>query len=490
MSDTTQVGTDAGSAMKMAKEDLNFLAMLAAPETFFLLFPPFYLTLFQLLTSFKKRVERFAIGIPRGFAKTTFIKILCVWYILFSHKRFILIVGASEELAVNTVSDICSLLSSLNIIKLFGRWNAEIEVDQQGTKIIHYRGRNIILKAIGAETSVRGINRNNDRPDVIILDDVQRKEDAENAELASKLLKWILGTLSLARSNEGCTYIYVGNMYPRNCILEKLKNNTQWTSFIVGGLLADGSSLWEELKPAEDLLEEWQALKELGEEDIFISEILNSTQITPSSGLDLTRIPECPEYFMTVEPDGSFILIDPSSAKKTADDCTIEHYSVIDGTPIFDDIEFGVFTPLETIRSALRLAAKHNTRLICVEDVAYQSSLLFWFEQVCEQEGITGFEFMPTTPKGRAKNDRIKKGLLRCIKGETYLHPRVRALVIHEASEWNPMKINNTDNIIDGLGYVEEVLRDYPELIVKNTFDLESASYGDAAHTSSIALPF
>ena len=148
MSDTTQVGTDAGSAMKMAKEDLNFLAMLAAPETFFLLFPPFYLTLFQLLTSFKKRVERFAIGIPRGFAKTTFIKILCVWYILFSHKRFILIVGASEELAVNTVSDICSLLSSLNIIKLFGRWNAEIEVDQQGTKIIHYRGQKFLRQSL------------------------------------------------------------------------------------------------------------------------------------------------------------------------------------------------------------------------------------------------------------------------------------------------------------------------------------------------------
>lgn len=190
-------------------------------------------------------------------------------------------------------------------------------------------------------------------------------------------------------------------MYPRNCILEKLKNNTQWTSFIVGGLLSDGSSLWEELKPAEDLLEEWQALKELEQEDIFISEILNSTQITPSSGLNLSLIPECPEYFLSTEADGSFILIDPSSAKKTADDCTIEHYSVIDGIPIFDDMEHGVFTPLETIKAALRLGAKHNTRLICVEDVAYQSSLLFWFEHI-EQEGISGFEFMPTSPKGRA----------------------------------------------------------------------------------------
>lgn len=40
------------------------------------------------------------------------------------------------------------------------------------------------------------------------------------------------------------------------------------------------------------------------------------------------------------------------------------------------------------------------------------------------------------------------------------------------------MKVQNKDDIIDGLGYVEEVMMDYPELIVKNTFDLESASYG------------
>jgi len=75
------------------------------------------------------------------------------------------------------------------------------------------------------------------------MDDVQKRETSENKELSDQLLKWILGTLMKARSNSGCTYIYVGNMYPQNCILEKLKNNTQWTSFIVGGLLADGSSL-------------------------------------------------------------------------------------------------------------------------------------------------------------------------------------------------------------------------------------------------------
>jgi hypothetical protein len=76
-------------AAETARKDFNFLAALAMPEDFLFPFPAFFLTLFTLLTGFKKRIEKFAIGIPRGFAKTTFIKILCVWYVLFSSKHFI-----------------------------------------------------------------------------------------------------------------------------------------------------------------------------------------------------------------------------------------------------------------------------------------------------------------------------------------------------------------------------------------------------------------
>jgi hypothetical protein len=489
MSETIDVSADGKEAVNLARTDLNFLGMLAAPDDFVFAFPPFYLALFSMLTAFKSNVERFAIGIPRGFAKTTFIKLLCLWYILFSNKKFILIVGAAEDLAVNTLSDICDFLDSVNILSLFGRWNTQASVETQSLKVFHFRGRDIILRAIGAGTAVRGINRKNARPDVIIMDDVQKREDAENAELSDQLLKWILGTLMKARSNSGCTYIYVGNMYPKNCILEKLKNNTQWTSLIVGGLLADGTSLWEELRPAEDLLAEYQSDTEMGHPEIFVSEILNSTELVGMSGIDPHKFPPMPSYYNTEEAEGSFILIDPSSGKKQGDDCTISHFSVCDSKPIFDALTFGTFSPLETIQQAIAIGLARNTRLICVEDVAYQSTLLFWFEKYCEDEGISGFEFVPVSPKGRNKNGRIKKGLLQVLTEEIYLHPDVRSLVIAQTVDWNPLKVSNKDDIIDPIGYVEEVMRDYPELVVKNTFDVESYTEG-ASHSSALALPF
>lgn len=487
---TQEVGVNSQQAAEAARTNFNFLAALAMPEDYSFPFPLFYLTLFALLTSFKERIERYAIGIPRGFAKSTFAKLLCVWYILFSHKQFILIVGAAEDLAVNFLSDVCDMLDSPNIRKLFGNWKAHIEVDQQHHKVFYFRGRQIILRSVGANTSVRGINRKNKRPDVIIMDDVQKREDAENKELSDKLLRWVIGTLMKTKSNNGCTYIYIGNMYPQNCILEKLKNNRQWTSMIVGGILADGTSLWPDLKPIDELVAEYESDTELGHPEIFLSEVLNSTEIALASGIDISRIPFLPDYYKGIVGEGSFILIDPSAGKKTSDDLTIEHYEVIDGKPILDEILHGTFTPLETIKKALEVGIRRNTRAIFVEDVAYQGTLLFWFEQYCEQQAISGFEFNPTSPKGRNKNNRIKKGLVKLVAGEILLHPTIRSLVVSQIVDWNPLKQNNRDDIIDPIGYVEEVMQEYPDIIVRDIFDLQEDRNLEASHSSDLALPF
>lgn len=486
-----EVATKIEQVADVAKRDFNFLAMLSMPGDFLFNFPAFYLVLFTLLTGFKEKVEKFAIGIPRGFAKTTFVKVICVWYILFSHKQFILIVGASEKKAVSILSDICDMLSGPNLRKVFGHWDAHIEENNQVTKVFHFRGRQIILWAAGAGTSVRGINRKNKRPDVMVMDDIQEKEDSKNKELADALTVWMLSTLMKARSPFGCTYIFIGNMYPQNSILEALKKNKQWKSLIVGGITESMESLWEELKPINELLDEYESDTLMGHPEVFISEVLNSTEIALASGIDITKIPFMPDYLQAVDAgEGSFILIDPSSGKKGGDDCTISHYEVMDGRSVFDEVLSGTFTPLETIQQAIQLGLRRNTRLIGVEGVAYQSTLLFWFEKYCEDQGISGFQFVELSPKGQAKNNRIKKGLVKVLAGEILLHPNVRSLVISQIVDWNPLKIQNTDDIIDPIGYVEEVLQNYGEQIIRDLFNTQQTTGSLASHTEDLALPY
>lgn len=485
---TSLVSVSPDDARSKAQVDFNFLASLAAPEAFIFAFPAFYLACFVLLTAFKKPYEYFALGIPRGFAKTTFVKILCLWYILFSQKRFILIICASEDKAINIVADIMMMLSGENIRRLFGSWQAGKDEDSKTKKVFFFRGRNIIIQGIGIWSDIRGVNRNNDRPDVMILDDVQSKEVAKDPDQTKELLEHITGTVLKTKSNFNCTFIFIANMYPENSILAKLRANPIWTSLVVGGILEDGTSLWEELKPLEALLEEWESDTSLGMGHVFESEVLNKEGRYDITGVDITRIQSMPDWMDIKDAEGGFILIDPSGAKKTSDDCTIEHFSVIDGKPVFDEICFGTFTPLETIENALNLGMKRNTRLICVESVAYQSSLLFWFNYICEQKGITGFIFMPVSPRNQAKNLRIKRGALKLINGEMYLHPAVRSLYIDQISRWDPTTDKNVDDIIDPLGYVDEVIQLYAPYISRLIIPLDEST--EAAHSDTIQTLF
>lgn len=473
---------DSTEAQRLARLDMNFLAGLASPEDFTMPFPDFFVALFQLITEFKEPLERYALGFPRGFAKTSWIKVVLLWLVLFSSKRFLLIVGQTESHAANIIADVIDLLEHPNIVALFGSWKTEVLVDQGTFKVFRYRGRVVIIRGIGTGGSVRGINRNNARPDVILMDDIQKREDADNPELADALMRWMLGTLMKARSNSGCLFMYVGNMYPRNCILHKLKNNPEWTSVITGGILADGTSLWEELRPIKELMSEYRSDAAAGHPEIFLAEVLNVVQDDVASGINLHLLPHLPDYFNLAEADGSFILIDPSSAKKQADDCAISHFSVLDGIPVNDEIERGIFTPLQTIEKAIALGIRMNTRLICVEDVAYQSSLLFWFEHYCENNGIEGFIFLPVSPKNRNKNVRIKAGLINWLHGKMYVAPKIRSIIMAQLEEWNPLKSDNKDDIIDPLGYAEEVLREYGPHIVKQIFDNTPAL--PASHSS------
>jgi hypothetical protein len=199
--------------------------------------------------------------------------------------------------------------------------------------------------------------------------------------------------------------------------------------------------------------------------------------------------------------EAAFIIIDPSGGKVGGDDCTISHWEVKDGHPMFDELIAGALSPLDTIKSAIDLGLKRGTRVIGVEAVAYQTTLLFWFEKYCETPElngmgvITGFHFVELPPKGQAKNKRIKNGYFKLIpnsfgEAEYYLHPRIRSLVISEYVSWIPTKTNNKDNIIDPIGYVEFVMQEHDALIVRDVFDLQESNTAKASHTSDLALPY
>jgi hypothetical protein len=120
---------------------------------------------------------------------------------------------------------------------------------------------------------------------------------------------------------------------------------------------------------------------------------------------------------------------------------------------------------METIKRAIYLALKHKCNLIGVEATAYQSTLLFWFDHVCEQLSIGGFQFVELHTGGYSKNSRITNGIKMMSKGELRVHPDAKAAVISQLSAWNPLKRDNVDGILDVIAYSPAMIELYGNLM-------------------------
>lgn len=453
-----------------ARNSLDFLAALAMPTVFQYLYPPVFLAVWAWLTQYVVKVRDFSqlcLGLPRGFGKSTLMKVFILYCILFTKKKFILVIAARAELAENIISDVVDMLNEPNIKAIFGDWRLGIEKDTQGVKKFGFRGRNIILAGLGSGTSLRGLNLKNERPDVMLFDDVQTRECADSPVESAKLLQWMIGTAMKAKSPLGCMFLFVGNMYPtKNSILRQLKGNAKWIKFIAGGILSDGTSLWEELQPIAQLISEYESDKAMGHPEIFFSEVLNDENASANNLIDFDKLPEFPVSEGDIS-GGNFIIIDPSNDKIKSDAVSIGYFEVhMDGVPVMMEVIEGAFSPGETIRQALVLALKNNCRLIAVESNAYQYSLLYWFGVICEQLGISGIQCVDLYSGSMSKNSRILLMLKAYARGEIYVHPSCKAAVHSQIMGFNPMKRENTDGVLDLLTYAPKTIELYGEFIV------------------------
>lgn len=471
---------DPEEAVKSAEKNLNFLATLCLFSIMKFPFSEMYLLMWELLKSkihLTRDFSKIALGIPRGFAKTTFVKLWIVYCILFTKKEFVLVVSYAEEHAISILSDVIEMLSSPNIRLLFGDWDKNIDTNQKHLKIFSFRGKDIILKAVGAKGGIRGVNEKHRRPDLIIFEDYQKKEESENEELSTKMYQEMIGTVMKAKSPFGCMYLFVANMYPTpGSILKKLKQNDDWIKLIVGGIREDGTSLWEDLHPIAQLIAEYESDLKANCPEVFLSEVLNDETAGIKAGIDITKLPHFP-WDPNELPQGRAVVIDPALDNPNSDYNGIGLIGLYDGIPCLEKAKLGKFNPLQLIKEAIKLAFAHSTRLICVENVAYQASLLFWFNKICEDNGIDGFIFMPLNVGQNSKNAKILAALRewqggynrdtgKAEKPSIYVKEEVRPIIINEIIKFNPSKKNNQDTCLDLLTFCKKVIEQYQHLML------------------------
>lgn len=485
-----QISVSRDEARKQAKESMDFLGVLALPTVVTICFCALFKLIWSMLTTALTQPvgsARFAIGLPRGHGKTMVIKLLCLWTILFTRRKFILIVGSTDTLAKNILSDVWDLLNEGNIVNLFGSAIAMVEKDTEDLKKFSFNGRSVILASIGFNGSVRGLNLKFVRPDVMIFDDAQTRECAMSPTESKKFQEKFYGTYLKLKAPTGCIFIYIGNMYkdvihPRSttdrplycCLLRNFRDDKFWTSFITGALLANGTALWEELIPKAQLLEELQIDKAAGQEEEWFAEVQNDPECGTRNRVDFGEIPTVDYNPEDTEIEGAFIMIDPATDKPNADEQIRTHIDIVDGVPVVYDIKVDNSSPKTFIQNTIAYCLQHQIPLICIEDVAYQYTLLFWFEETCRTLGITGIVVQPIAAN-KAKNAKILDSFKAAYKGEHRYHQRCFSLVVNQAAKFDQLVKNNVDDILDTIANIPQALQKYKHLMYK-PLSLEEAS--------------
>lgn len=465
------LGVDKQAAYERGKTDINFFAALCMPDVCVYALPSFYVMIWQMLANRDSvainKLIRFALGLPRGHAKTTFIKILISWLIVYDKVTFVLIICASEPLAENLLSDINDILGSPNIEAVYGSWNSVLSKDSVDLKKAWYHEKPIVLAAKGAQSSLRGINIKNRRPDLIFCDDMQTRENDESITDRAKLRRWFTSTLLKCIAPKGDRLvIYVGNMYSEDCILRQLQSNSKWISLVTGAILETGESLWPELHSLEDLMESFEHDEELGESELWFAEVMNDPKAAGKSLL-MDPLPVCPHDLEELVPDACFLTVDPAGFKDISDDNVISVHYVFDGKGIVVERCVGteIADPEQLIIQSLSLALKHGASLIGVEDVAYQQTCQFWFMKYVKEFGISGLHIVPLSPHGRSKESRIRLFVSELYAENYYQGQDARIAYVFQASKYKIGAKKNRDDILDCDAYGLDVRNEYWNLL-------------------------
>lgn len=461
--------TDRVAIIEGMRKSLDILAMVSMPDVYRYAWPPLFIALYALLTETLLKVRDFtqyAIGLPRGFGKTTFLKLVVLWLILFSKKRFILVLTRTQDHGNNFISDVMNYLYEPNVVRIFGDVRLNMSRDRADSKIFTIGGRTVIFAAVGANGSVRGLNIDDARPDCMVFDDIQDRSDADSEIISNKLFDWMIGTAMKAKNPSGCTFLFIANMYPTDhSILKKLNEDPHWIKFLSGAILVnpnDGSlySVWEELQPVDQLLAEWEKDRSIGKEDIFLSEVQNDPNARANSKFDFTLVP-----FANTDnfPEANFIIIDPATQKENADEVSIGYFEVRNSKPALIEVISERMNPKENIIKTLELCFKHNCGSVFVEGTAYQSTLKFWFEEYFTLHSIIGIDVVELFPKRLSKVIRILRMFPLLLSEDIGLSSEVYHEVIAQAKAFDISSTKNTDGILDLLVYAPQVYDKYSE---------------------------
>lgn len=266
--------------MALCVADIKQTCGVIFPEIFYAEFSGLHQQIFDLINAGHKKI---AIAAPRGIGKTSIARAVAMRAILFRLTHFIVYVSNSATSAeMQTENMKRDLLTNKMVRQFFGNIKENIQdeyyaTDESFSKKSWTAFGDIFVLPRGAGQQVRGLNWANFRPGLIIIDDLEDKNEIRSKENRDKIKEWFHSDLTKTedRYGDGCIFIYIDTIKHEDSLLVDLIESGEWASIQLSICDDDYNTLDPNYMSTEEIKAEVAEHRKNGTLDTFYMERRN-----------------------------------------------------------------------------------------------------------------------------------------------------------------------------------------------------------------------
>lgn len=247
--------------------------------------------------------QKVAIAAPRGWGKTSIVALALISrWILFRLCGFIVYINKSHDAASLQTENLRRELVTNRMIKaLFGSVKHR-EVNSKEFEEVFSKKSWVAFDTLvwprGAGQQVRGVLFKNDRPGLIVIDDLEDPQKIENEEIRKGWYEWLYADVIKAIPRVGPNaktwkIVYIDTLKHEDSVLQKLLDSPEWASVRLEACDDNFKSTAPEFISDEEIAKEWDNHVKAGQTDVFFRELRN----LPISTADSTFRTEYFKYY-------------------------------------------------------------------------------------------------------------------------------------------------------------------------------------------------
>ena len=433
-------------AVQLGAVDNEFYCTYFFPKAFRQACPEFHTDMWEQMESSNRYV---GLMVFRDGAKTTVTRAFASKRIAYATSRTILIIGKSETAAEKTL-DWLRRAVTFNAkwtqaygLKPGGTWNSNHIIVENSVM-----NCSIQVVAMGIGGSIRGLNLDDYRPDLIIVDDPSDEENTLTPEARKKMSDLFFGGLKntlTPRTDmpEAKIVLLQTPLHPDDLICQ-VEKDPEWVCVKYSIFDEEGMSRWEARWPTEDMLKDKQGYINRNQLSIWLREkevnvVSPEASYFKSQWLDFWDVlPEGGLYYVGIDPTPPPADLKAIHKNLKLDDAVIAVIKYHKGVVYVVDF-FSCKSPLpeELSNAFFTFRSRFNPFKVGVETVNYQRALKSHIEK--EMQARQEFTTITAVEDKRPKPVRITQTLseyasnyrLKCHRNhkefieQFYLYPQV-----------------------------------------------------------------